>query len=522
MNIGLPLERRPQRQRVPDRNRIADQQNPWQRGIIGNLSQRRVLSGPLLLCRFLPSRFHVRHGDAGRIGDVSGKPIGVGGCHLTPLHPHPVDQVDRLLALDERPLAEPTAEPTVGPFGRKARLGIPRAVDVNGRVPLRTENERHHVPGHVDHRLVGRIFGPLALDRISGRPGFTFAVGTQVIDQFLALPFGHFVVGPELEPGVLGVSVECHRAPDAPQSRTPLDQRSTTDGEDGQFPMFPAERFSLEVVPVDRRPMASQDRARLLGQHLTVQFVLPFMAVPRVALAAGEGAPREPVEQPLVVGVQPAGPLGQQSCPGRIKHVMERLVVEIPLGRIVLVRLVHVPHHRTIAMHHVGMPAGGISPGEPTADLLVSLTSGTNLGREVCRGVRLESRKDPVQLGMPILAVQQTRRGQLGRQTLSTSVGEDNLRSRDARDGQCHAGHQRSLLPIVFPGPNIQPNLDRRSRFQPMATDQCQPHHPARQAIHHALSRWSQITCRVFRTQGHTICRSRSTQTLGPLVIATR
>ncbi|GIT31486.1 MAG: hypothetical protein Ct9H300mP1_35320 [Planctomycetaceae bacterium] len=184
---------------------------------------------------------------------------------------------------------------------------------------------------------------------------------------------------------------------------------------------------------------------------------------------------------------------------------MERLVVEIPLGRIVLVRLVHVPHHRTIAMHHVGMPAGGISQENPPGNLPVSRASG-----------RISAVKCVEEFALSPGRIQCN---SACRFLLSNRLGAVNGARKpvfhERRGGKTsEAGSPRRAVPRWPPAESASDRVSRpgkssriltAGRFQPLATDQCQPHHPARPAIHHALSRWSQSRVESSGKQGHTI-----------------
>ena len=259
---------------------------------------------------------------------------------------------------------------------------------------------------------------------------------------------------------MLGVSIQRHRAADTPQPRTPLDQRPASHRKNGQLAVLAAKCLPLPVVPVDRRAVPGHHRPLFLGQHLAVQLVLTLVAVPRVATASLPAATGESVVEPLVVRVQATGSLGQQPVAVRVEHVMKRLVVEVSLGRVVLVRLVHVPHDRPIASQDVGMATRRVFPRQ-IRDLVTALSPVTNRGDEMSRLARLQLGQHPVQFGVEVLAVEQSGRSQLSGDNLPRSIGQDDFRSHNPAGGQRNPTDQRRLPPIHLTGLDLQPDLRR-------------------------------------------------------------
>src|SRR5262249_5177970 len=102
-----------------------------------------------------------------------------------------------------------------------------------------------------------------------------------------------------------------------------------------------------------------------LTHELLVELMFAVVAVPGVTLAALEGAAREAIIEALVVRLKTAGALGHQPLAGRIEEMVKRLVVQVALGRIAFIGLVHVTENRPFAEKQVHALACRIVPDEP-------------------------------------------------------------------------------------------------------------------------------------------------------------
>jgi hypothetical protein len=377
------------------------------------------------------------------VGAQRGRPF---DRHLALLEPDAV--VDFELPVFVEVVREEGAEAAVRPLVVLDRLGVGRAVEIEGGVTLLAEHEADGVPGQV-HRL-----GP-------GLARLALAVGAEVVGQLFGL-FGDFLIGAEVESGVGGVAVQADLAPGAAKPRGEFDQRAAGDVIDAHLAALLQVDLVVTPPPVDGREVSSQHRPGLFRQKTPVGLrrVAARPGIGLAPLAVADVAVAE--EQAAVVRILPARPLRHQPRAGRIVEVMIHLVGLFTVG--VGERFADVADHGPTAIGELGVVAGRVLPGETLGGRL-----GRDGGRQGQRFFSLKRRKDEMQLALPLgRLVEQAGRGQLGGELIALAVGQLDGPGLGG-DGKQHP--DRRVRAVVVAGMNNQrerlAGRKRRPRRQP-------------------------------------------------------
>jgi len=290
-------------------------------------------------------------GDLG-IDERPGDPFALVGRHFTLLDPEPVSDLQGFFRCQV--VFKIIAESSIFPLAATGFARVRRMIDPQHGEAFAIGQKAHGVPRKVDGLGIFSLGVP-----VSGLAVFAFAIGAKVVGLLLAV-FGNFLVGPEMEAGVLRVTIE----PDCPsladESGAPVDKGATRGVVDSQLAGFLGKGGPIATMPGDLGALAAQYLTCLGEQHFFVLGEYILGAMPDVggfflAVRTRVTDAVEPEEQtPMVGELTVLGGFGRGvgehgGAVHRIEDIVERLEGVVMVGRVALV--VEILKNRSFFVH---------------------------------------------------------------------------------------------------------------------------------------------------------------------------